>query len=131
MPDEDHDFIRDRYVSVADDFMVLGKVLPAGGGAFEIFHPGRYRISTLKGSDLANTYPLGLKGMMTPEDPGTLTGSLDGEPLSNHPVQLSPGVHRIECGPDCQPAVVWMGPRLDRIHRIGPGDHRVLFYNWY
>jgi hypothetical protein len=131
LSDADHDFIRERYVSLADDFWVLGKVLSAGGGTFEIVHPGRYRISTLKGSDLADTYPLGMKGIMTLEDAGTLTGTLDGKPLTNRPVQLSAGVHRIECAPDCQPAVVWMGPRLDRVHRIGPGDHRVLFYNWY
>jgi hypothetical protein len=131
LPEEDHDFIRDRYVSLADDFWVLGKILPAGGATFEIFHAGRYRISTLNGSDLADTYPLGLKGMATPEDPGTLRGSLDGAPLSNKAVQLDIGVHRIECAPDCQPAVVWVGPRLDRVHRIGPGDHTVLFYNWY
>jgi hypothetical protein len=131
LSDADHDFIREHYVSLADDFCVLGKVLPAGGGTFEIIHPGRYRISTLKGSDLADTYELGVKGVMIPEDPGTFTGTLDGQSLTNHPVQLCAGVHRIECAPDCQPAVVWMGPRLDRVHRIGPGDHRVLFYNWY
>jgi len=33
LPEEDHAFIRGRYVSLADDFWVLGKVLPAGGGA--------------------------------------------------------------------------------------------------
>jgi len=131
LPEEDHTFIRDRYVSFADDFWVLGKVLPVGGDTFEVFHTGRYRISTLKGSDLDGTYPLGLKGLATPEDPGTLSGTLDGEPLSSRPVQLSVGMHHLQCAPDCQPAVVWMGPHLDRVHRIGPGDHRVLFCNWY
>src|SRR5262249_1524118 len=53
LPEEDHKFIREHYVSLADDFWVLGKVLPGGGGTFEISHPGRYRISTLEGSDLA------------------------------------------------------------------------------
>jgi hypothetical protein len=100
---------------LADDFWVLGKVLDAGGGTFEIYHPGRYRISTLKGSDLADTYPGGMKGLMTPEDPGRVSGTLDGVPISDHPVEL----------------VVWMGPRLDRVHRLGPGDHRALFVNWY
>jgi hypothetical protein len=127
----DHEFIHDHYVPVADDFWVLGKVLPNGGGCFEVFHPGRYRISTLKGSDLADTYELGVKGVMTPEDPGRLSGTLDGAPLSNQPVQLSAGVHRLECASDCLPAVVWVGPHRDRIHRIGPGDHRQLFTNWY
>ncbi|HZR19565.1 MAG TPA: hypothetical protein VFE51_19925, partial [Verrucomicrobiae bacterium] len=127
----DHDFIKQRYVPIADDFWVLGKTLSAGGGTFEVYHRGRYRVSTLKGSDLDGTYALGLKGIMTPEDPGTLQGTLDGAPLTNKPIELCEGTHRIECGTDCQPAVVWMGPKLDRIHRIGPGDHRQLFVNWY
>jgi hypothetical protein len=131
LPEDDHDFICSRYVALADDFWVLGKVLPAGGGSFEIFHPGRYRISTLQGSDLADTYPLGMKGLITPEDSGSLTGTLDGLPLSNHPVQLAVGQHRIESTAGSQPAVVWTGPRLERVHRIGPGDHRALFFNWY
>jgi hypothetical protein len=128
---EDHDFIQQRYVPVSDDLWVLGKTLPAGGGTFAVHHHGRYRISTLRGSDLLNTYELGLKGVMTPEDPGTIQGTLDGAPLTNKPVELCEGTHRIECGTNCQPAVVWMGPKLDRIHRIGPGDHRALFVNWY
>ena len=131
LPELDHKFIRSRYVPLADDFWVLGNILPAGGGTFEIFHAGHYRISTLKGSDLADTYPLGLQGVLSPEDPGTISGTLDGVPLSNKPVLLSAGVHRIESAADVQPAVVWMGPRLDRIHRIGPGDHRLLFCDWY
>ena len=129
--EDDNEFIKDRYVPLADDFWVLGKVLPEGGGTFEIFHPGRYRISTLKGSDLKDTYELGVKGVMIPEDPGTLTATLDGEPLCDKPVQLTVGVHRLECSSNCQPAVVWMGPKLNRVHRIGPGDHRALFVNWY
>src|SRR6185369_7888608 len=131
LSETDHDFIRERYVSLADDFWVLGKVLPSGGGTFEIFHPGRYRISTLKGSDLDGTYPVGWEGMTTPEDKGTLSGTLDGAPLSVRPVELTVGTHRLECAADCQPAVVWMGPRLERVHRINPGDHRMLFVNWY
>jgi hypothetical protein len=128
---EDHDFIRARYVPLADDFWVLGKVLPAAGGTFEIYHPGRYRISTLKGSDLEGTYPLGWEGATTPEDKGNLEGMLDGAPLSAHPVELAVGTHHLECAADCQPAIVWMGPHLERVHRINPGDHRLLFVNWY
>lgn len=131
LSDADHDFIRQRYVPLADDFWVLGQKLPDGGGTFEVYHHGRYRISTLKGSDLDETYPLGLKGIMTAEDPGTFQGTVDGVPLTNRPVELCEGPHRIECAADCQLAVVWMGPHLDRVHRIGPGDHRQLFVNWY
>jgi hypothetical protein len=131
LSDEDHEFIKQRYVPVSDDFWVLGRVLPAGGGVFQIHYAGRYRISTLKGSDLQDTYELGLKGAVAREDPGTITATLDGMPLCDRPVQLAPGMHNLECATNCQPAVVWVGPRLDRIHRIGPGDHRALFVNWY
>ena len=131
LPEEDQAFIRERYVALADDFRVLGKVLPPGGGSFEIIHPGRYRISTLKGSDLAWTYPGGLAGLSTPLDEGILTGSLDGVPLSKGPKELTVGTHRIETKPDCTPAVVWMGPRLGRAGRLGECDHRFLFVDSY
>src|ERR1043166_41705 len=131
LPEADHAFVREHYVALADDFWVLGKVLPPGGGDFEVAHPGRYRISTLQGSDLAGTYPAGLLGLKTPEDDGCFTGTLDGSSLSGKPVELAKGSHRIESARDCQPTVVWVGPRLDRIHRVGQADHRLLFFNWY
>jgi hypothetical protein len=131
LPEEDHAFIRERYVSLTDDFWVLGKVLAAGGGTFEIVHPGRYRISSLEGSDLAGTYPDGLAGLMAPVVEGSLIGTLDGVPLSKRPVELTMGTHRIETKSDCQPAVVWMGPRKERIGRLGGSDHRFLFVRWY
>jgi hypothetical protein len=131
LPEEDHAFIREHYVSLTDDFWVLGKVLPAGGGAFEVVHPGRYRISSLEGSDLAGTYPEGLAGLMAPVVEGNIIGTLDGVPLSKHPVELTVGTHRIETKTDCQPAVVWMGPRQERIGRLGDSDHRFLFVRWY
>lgn len=131
LPEEDHAFIRERYVSLTDDFWVLGKVLPAGGGTFEVVHPGRYRISSLEASDLAGTYPEGLGGLMAPLEEGSLIGTLDGVPLSKRPVELTVGTHRIETKPDCQPAVVWVGPQLDRLGRLGDSDHRFLFLKWY
>jgi hypothetical protein len=131
LPEEDHAFIRERYVSLSDDFWVLGKMLPAGGGTFEVIHSGRYRISSLEGSDLAGTYPEGLAGLMAPVVDGSIIGTLDGVPLSKHPVELTVGTHRIETKPDCQPAVVWMGPRQERIGRLGDSDHRFLFVRWY
>jgi hypothetical protein len=131
LPEADHAFIRERYVSLTDDFWVLGKVLPAGGGTFEVVHPGRYRISSLEGSDLAGTYPGGLAGLMAPAVEGSVIGTLDGVPLSKHPVELLVGTHRVETKPDCQPAVVWMGPRQERIGRLGDSDHRFLFVRWY
>ena len=131
LPAEDHAFIRERYVSLTDDFWVLGKVLPAGGGTFEVIHPGRYRISSLKGSDLAGTYPEGLAGVMAPVEEDNLVATLDGVPASKHPVELTVGTHRVETQSDCQPAVVWMGPWQDRLGRLGDSDHRYLFVRWY
>ena len=129
--DADHSYITNRYVPLADDFWTLGKVLPPGGGTFEIIHAGRYRISTLKGSDLDGTYPLGLKGLTAPEDPGSLTCKVDGQDVSAGTVNLAVGTHSLECVPGIEPAVVWVGPHLDRVHRLGPGDHLALFVNWY
>jgi hypothetical protein len=127
----DHDFIRERYVPLADDLWVLGKVLPPGGGFFNIVHPGRYRVSTLKGSDLMGTYPAGWEGLRTPEDPGRLTCLLDGRRASDGVVGLGEGRHQIQTDTDCQVAVVWVGPRLDRIHRVPQRDHRYLFAHGY
>jgi hypothetical protein len=56
---------------------------------------------------------------------------LDGVPLAKGPVELKVGTHRIETQSDCQPAVVWIGPGLDRIGRLGESDHRFLFLKWY
>ncbi len=57
LSEEDQAFIRERYVALADDFWVLGKVLVAGGGTFEVVHPGRYRISSLEGSESCRNIP--------------------------------------------------------------------------
>lgn len=131
LPKEDHDFIRERYVSVADDFWVLGKVLPAGGATFEVIHPGRYRISSLQDSDLAESCRV--SGAQNPArlEERNFTATLDGAPVTTGPVELTVGEHRIECKPGCQPAVVWVGPKLDRIGRLSERDHRLLFVNWY
>jgi hypothetical protein len=131
LPEADHAAIRERYVALADDFWVLGKVLPAGGGTFQIFHPGRYRISSLRESDLAEESPGGLGRLPAPSDITSFTATLDGMPVSSGPVELAVGSHRIVSKPDCQPAVVWVGPKLDRVGRLSQSDHRLLFANWY
>jgi hypothetical protein len=131
LPEADRAFIKNRYVPLTDDLWVLGKVLPAGGGTFEIVHAGRYRISSLEGSDLAGTYPEGLAGLLAPMVEGTLSGTLDGAPLTNRPVELTVGTHRIETQAADRPAVVWIGPRQERIGRLGDSDHRLLFMRWY
>jgi hypothetical protein len=126
-----HAYIREHYVAVSDDFWVLGKILPEGGGTFEVIHPGRYRISTLQTSDLMGTYPEGLKGLLAPEEVGRVPGTLDGLPIPDQPIELTRGTHRIESTVGCQPAVVWLGPHADRLHRQGTADHTRLFNNWY
>jgi hypothetical protein len=131
LPEEDHAFVRERYVPLADDFWVLGKVLPTGGGTFEIVHPGRYCISSLQESDLAETSRVSVAQLPVRLDEGSFSATLDGAPVSSRPVELTVGKHRIECKPDCQPAVVWVGPKRDRIGRLSQSDHRLLFVNWY
>jgi hypothetical protein len=131
LSEADHAAIRERYVALADDFWVLGKVLPASGGAFEVVHPGRYRISPLQGSDLEEKYIRDFGKSITPSDEASFTATLDGAPVSSRPVELTVGTHRIQSKPDCQPAVVWVGPKLDRVGRLSQSDHRLLFLNWY
>jgi hypothetical protein len=116
---------------LADDFWVLGKVLPAGGGTFEIVHPGHYRISSLQESDLAETCRVSVAQLPVRLDEGSFTATLDGAPVSSRPVELTVGTHRIQSKPDCQPAVVWVGPNRDRVGRLSQSDHRLLFVNWY
>ena len=92
-------------------------------------HAGRYRISSLEGSDLAGPYPGGLGMLKAPVEEGSLVGTVDGIPLSKRPMEPEVGTHRIETGPGCKAAVVWMGPRHDRAFRLGDSDHRFLFVN--
>lgn len=131
LADEDHAFVREHYVSLADDLWVLGKVLPPGGGTFEIIHAGRYRISSLEGSDIIGTYPEGMQAVLTPLVNGKINATLDGITFSNQPVELTVGHHTVECSSNCQPTVVWVGPNLERPGRQIGGDHHYLFYNWY
>lgn len=131
LSEEDHEFVRQRYVSMADDFWVLGKVLATGGGIFEVIHAGRYRISSLAGSDLLGTFPNDVRAVIIPEEKGQLAISVDGHTLNGQVIELSVGTHRIETDLGEQAAVVWVGPRLDRIHRLPNSDHRSLLVNWY
>ncbi len=134
LSEKDNDFLRDRYVSISDDFMVLGTQLPPGGGTFEIYHAGRYRITSAEGSSIMGTYdePRNLKELVAPKkEVPPLVGTIDGVPLNGQPVELSVGTHRIECSADSNAAVVWVGPHLDKMPRA-PGQNRhLLFINWY
>lgn len=127
---EDHDFVRHHYVSLADDFWVLGQVVEPGK-TFDIIHPGRYRISTVGGSDIAGTYPDDVRAVLTPEEKGEIKATVDGNPLTNSVLRLAAGSHSIETEAGIKAAVVWVGPQAERVHRLANRDHRFLFVNWY
>lgn len=115
LPQDDWTFIRNRYIPLADDFWVLGQILPAGGGRYLVVHPGRYQI-------------LGRQGTQYGPMP---SGTLDGHPLEGKIKELGLGQHEFSCPPDIQPLVVWVGPRAEGLPGIGPGNHLRLFVNWY
>jgi hypothetical protein len=129
------DFIRGRYVALSDDIWVLGKVLPAGGGTVDIVRTGRYRIAPLAASNLAGTYRADLRGFLESSSEAApdshVAGTLDGGPVPEGAVELTAGAHVVKCGAEVQVAVFWVGPELDRLPRMGAGNHRELFDNWY
>ncbi|HKI69072.1 MAG TPA: hypothetical protein VKA67_05750, partial [Verrucomicrobiae bacterium] len=131
LPDKDHQFIEKRYLPLADDFWVLGARLPAGGGAFEIFHDGRYCFVPIRKTPHSDTTDGDSAQASLPEVNARVTGTLDGAPLPNHPVELSFGVHHLDTPKGYQPAVVWVGPHLDQLPHLKPGNHQTLFVNWY
>lgn len=131
LPEEDHEFIREHYVPLADDFWVLGTKLPPGGGTFEIIHPGRYQIRAKEASSIMGTTERNEMGLVLPPARTNCVGTLDGQPLPVKGVELTVGQHRIETTPDCEPTVVWLGPKLDQLRPLGDQDHRLLFVNWY
>jgi hypothetical protein len=124
---EDDALIYARYVPLANDFWVLGSVLPAGGGRFEIVHAGRYGLATTADSVGEGSFRRASPVRGTPLDHGTI----DRMPITTPVVELEVGVHTLECTLDCRPVVVWLGPTLSQVPRIESRDHRVLFRNWY
>ena len=115
LPEADQQFILSRYIPLADDLWVLGKVLPPGGGNYAAVHPGRYQVLSLEQGRLARV-PL---------------AELDGKTLDGNAAFLAVGTHLIASPPKVQPVVVWVGPRLNQPPKIGRGDHLRLFVNWY
>ena len=108
---------------------LLGRILPGGGGDFQITRAGRYRVAPLEDSGIAGAQ---LGNGMAGTDVQPRRGEvLDGNRLSGEVVELSVGRHQIETPPGCQPTVVWVGPRLERPPRLSPAAHEVLFVNWY
>lgn len=135
LSDEDHDFIRQRYVPLADDFWVLGKVLSEGGGEFEIHHSGRYHIAPREESNLAEPHDGNVGSVSSGKDQKAVQAgfmaTLNGLPLTNRTVELNVGFHRLETAGNWIPTVVWAGPHLGQAPRIDEGSHRRLFVNWY
>jgi hypothetical protein len=131
LTERDHEFIRAHYVPLADDFWVLGRMLPSGGGSFEIIHPGRYQITTKEASCVLGTVDTNPFGLVIPPMKTNCVGTLDGGALTGKAVELTVGTHRVETASDCEPAVVWVGPRLERQRPIGDRNHLQLFVNWY
>jgi hypothetical protein len=118
---EDHAFIQSRYVPLSDELWLLGRTLPRGGGTFEAVHAGRY-VVTLS----TETSP----GVAGADSTGRAI-AVDGKPAIDGIVYLTEGLHSIECPPDALATVAWIGPTLRQLPRVGPGDHRRLFVNWY
>lgn len=115
LPEADQRIIADRYLPLADDFWVLGKVMPPGGGRYTAVHPGRYKVFRLE-----KGRPAGAASIL-----------LDGKALEDRPIHLEAGDHLVASPPDTRSVVVWVGPKLDLPPQIGQGDHARLFVNWY
>lgn len=112
---EDVAFVNAHYVGLSDDLLVLGNVLPAGGGSWECIHAGAYSL-LLHGA----------------APPGSgLDVRLDGRafPFGSR-LRIDKGVHRLTSSAGSRILVLWMGPRM-ALPVLQPGDHRKLFVNWY
>ena len=110
----DRGYIAQHYIALADDFLVLGTTLPAGGGEFTCLHPGRYEIRPM--GSTPSPAPIMLDGLAVP-------------PKS--PVLLSSGTHVIRTESPGRVLVAWLGPTLDQLPPLAPGNHLRLFVNWY
>jgi len=115
LPKEDWDYIRTQYVPLADDFWVLGQVLPPGGGAFDLLKSGRYVVVGRKDGIATRCEDL----------------SLDGKPIQDMPAFIEAGSHRLTCTSGVQPIAIWIGPNRTSLPVLGEGNHHNLFWNWY
>jgi hypothetical protein len=115
MSNSEKQFIRDRYIALADDFWVLGRVLGLGGGDYNVNHPGRYMVLQFD------------RGRFLPLHDAFIAG----KPVSEAPIELALGTILIQCAPDILPAVVWIGPSLKTLPVLGKGNHSTLFRNFY
>ena len=114
LPRSDWQFIQKNYVPLADDFWVLGTRLPDGGGAFRALRTGRYILLAAAQGQVASPQV-----------------TVDGTSVASTILNLSAGSHDIRLAPDSAVTVVWLGPTLNKLPVISPGNHNTLFRNWY
>jgi hypothetical protein len=113
---EDVAFIQAHYLALSRDFMILGQALQPPQTDFACLHAGRYYISLKPGLSGTERVPL----------------TLDGAPIPLPSVQyLSKGSHQLRAGKDVEVLVAWVGPTLDRVPHLAPGDSNRVFINWY
>lgn len=112
---EDVEFIRKHYVSLADDFLVLGQVVSPQGGTFECLHGGEYLVSP-HGDGVTGPQKLYLDEVPI-------------QPSSIH--QLSPGNHTLRTDSGQPVLVRWVGPNLKQPSSLGQGEGSRVFVNWY
>ncbi len=112
---EDVAFVSTHYVELSDELLVLGGVLPPGGGSWECLHEGTYALL------LQDDAPPG----------AGLEVFLDGKACSfGTRLRIEKGVHHLASTSPGRILVLWTGPRTS-LPVLKPGDHRRLFVNWY
>lgn len=90
----DLQFLRDNYVSLAEDFMVLGDVSKASDRVWACLHAGRYEMA------------------LPPSAPKDAWILVDGLPTAPGVHVFARGIHRIQSSPDAAPSILWVGPHL-------------------
>jgi hypothetical protein len=114
LPREDLAYIESHYYPLAEDFLILGSVLPAGGGSWSCLHGGRYQIL------------LGDHGT----EPATIQVDGHGQ-APGCALELAAGPHDIRTQANAPILVAWLGPSLPALPHLPPGNHLDLFVNWY
>jgi len=110
---EDRKYIKDHYLNLDPNFMVLGGVLEAGPAPWTSLAAGRYHLDLVP-PDRDRKAPL----------------VLDGKGVQEGVQTLGKGEHQFQVPAGCRLQVVWLGPNLSEIPRIEP-SRRPLFVNWY
>ena len=116
LPKEDLQFIQDHYFPLADDFLVLGSVLPSGGGSWTCLHGGRYQVILEQPNRAPGSQGLQVDGQARP---------------ATDVLNLTPGPHLFHAPEACRVLVAWLGPKLAALPSLPPGNHLELFVNWY